>query len=135
VIPNEIYQLGLAATVLFIVLLILTVAYKIIKAVLDSNDNNDKSASDNTKSWINMLTSLSTAINNNSMVLSELKEFIASEKKTTRDTLTVLETKIVDRFGTTDRKIDLVIKMIGEVQQSLEDTLQPKADEDGETRL
>lgn len=129
-IPEAITQLGLAATVLFIVWLI-------VKTVLSNNRDNDKDNTDLAKSLVTLLSGLSTAITSNTQVLAELKAYISQEKSSTRETLNILKAEILERFGTTDRKIDLVIKLLNEYQQSLDETIpvQPKAGNDGETRL
>lgn len=127
-IPEAIYQLGLAASILFIV-------YMIIRAVLGSNSANDKGNADVTKGLINIMSSLSAAINSNTSVLVELRNFIDSDRKTSKETLSVLKNELLDRFGHQDRKVDLVIKMISELQLSLDDTTPVKEKPDGETRL
>jgi hypothetical protein len=127
-IPESVIQLGLAATILFIVLLIMGVTAQIIKAVLTTNSTNDKDNSEITKSLLSLLTGLSSAINTNSGVLAKLETYISSEKNGTKEALNVLESRIVEHFGILRKanKDDIgeVLKIVREVQRSLDDTIQ-----------
>jgi hypothetical protein len=128
-IPEPVYQLGLAATILFIV-------YLIIQLVLKNQRDNDKDNTDLAKSLVTLLTGLSTAITNNTSVLTELKSYISVEKQSTREAINAAKLEILDRFGTTDRKVDLILKILDDVQKSLDDTLiSQKEDDDGTSGL